>query len=102
MVLKINSPDSSQIEKLESLIDMIRSNGLRIVKVSEITNQTNITPTIPSWIKNGANSWSKNKASDSDFRIGIQYMIKQKIVKGLAPQHALKMIPSWTRNSAGW
>jgi peptidoglycan/xylan/chitin deacetylase (PgdA/CDA1 family) len=100
--LKVNSPDSSQIEKLESLIDMVRSNGLRIVKVSEIANKTSTTHTIPSWVKNSANFWSKNKTSSSDFLIGIQYMIKQNIVKGPIPQHVLKAIPSWTRNSAGW
>jgi peptidoglycan/xylan/chitin deacetylase (PgdA/CDA1 family) len=100
--VKINSPDSSQIEKLGTLIDMIRSNGLRIVKVSQIANQTNITPTIPSWIKNSADSWSKNKTSSSDFLIGIQYMIKQNIVKASALQHGLKTIPSWVRNNAGW
>ena len=101
-ILKINSVDSSQIEKLGALIDMIRGNGIRIVKVSQITNQTNLIPIIPSWIKNSADSWSKNKTSQSDFLIGIQYMVKQNIIKSPIPQHSFKTIPSWVRNNAGW
>lgn len=100
--LKINSLDSSQIDKLKTLIDMIRNNGLRIVKVSEIADQTNVTPDIPLWVKNSADSWSKNKMSNSDFLIGVQYMIKQNLVKAPTLKHDLKVIPSWFTNSAGW
>ena len=100
--LKTNSADSSQIEKLGALIDMIRGNGIRIVKVSQIANQTNLTQTIPLWIKNSADTWSKNETSSSDFLTGIQYMIKQNIVKSPIPQHSFKTIPSWVRNTAGW
>jgi hypothetical protein len=100
--LKLNSLDSSQIEKLKTLIDMIRNNGLRIIKVTEIANQTNVIPSIPLWIKNSADSWSKNKISSSDFLVGIQYMIKQNLVKTSTSKHELKIIPSWVANSAGW
>ncbi len=100
--LKENVADSSQIAKLGSLIDMIRSKGLNIVKISEINNQTSTASGIPSWVKSTASSWSANNISNHDFLVSIQYMIKQKIVNTPAPQYEITMIPSWVKNNAKW
>ncbi len=99
--LKVNSPDPSQIKNLESLIDMIRGNGLQIVKVSEIGNKTGVTSEVPPWVKLSAQSWSQGTASNSEFLNTIQFMIKQNIIKS-TPSAELKSIPNWLKHNAMW
>jgi hypothetical protein len=36
---------------------------------------------IPEWIKNNAGWWAKGQISDNDFVQGIQYLIKNGIIK---------------------
>jgi len=36
---------------------------------------------IPSWIKNNAGWWADGSIGDSDFVLGIQFLIKEGIVK---------------------
>ncbi len=59
---------------------------------------------VPSWIKNIAMLWSKNKIQDSDFVKAIQYLIEQGIIK--VPQiqttNSQSNIPSWIKATAGW
>ena len=61
---------------------------------------------IPSWIKNNAKWWSQGTMSDNDFVQGIQYLIKEKIVKipetKTSSGQSTKMIPSWVKSNAGW
>lgn len=64
-----------------------------------------VTPLIPVWIKNNAKWWSEGKIGDSDFVSGIQYLIKQGIMK--IPQtkstfNPSSQIPAWIKNNAGW
>ncbi len=63
------------------------------------------TISIPNWIKNNANWWSTGKISDSDFRLGIGYLIQHAII--VIPQVASSSIsspniPSWVKSDAGW
>ncbi len=60
---------------------------------------------IPPWIKNNAGWWSSDKISDQDFVQGIQYLIKQGIMKIPPTQSgsaASQIIPPWIKNNAGW
>ena len=62
-------------------------------------------PPIPSWIKNNAKWWSDGKIGDSDFVQGIQFLIKEEIVK--IPKTAKvaqsnQKIPDWIKSNAGW
>ena len=60
---------------------------------------------IPSWIKNNAKYWSGNKITDKDFVNGIQYLIKQKVIKIPDTKKegaATTTIPSWVKNTAGF
>jgi len=64
-----------------------------------------ILPPIPKWIKNSAGWWSEGLVDDSDFVNGIQWLIKNGIMK--IPQTQLEVqssevIPPWIKNSAGW
>ncbi|OLE44919.1 MAG: hypothetical protein AUF73_00710 [Thaumarchaeota archaeon 13_1_20CM_2_39_11] len=60
---------------------------------------------IPSWIKNNAKWWSQGAVSDDDFIKGIQYLIKNGIMKipygqsSASPSH---QIPVWVKNNAAW
>ena len=61
--------------------------------------------TIPYWIKNTAGWWSKNKVSNDEFILGIEYLINNKIINITAQnssKDSLNIIPSWIKNSAGW
>ena len=59
---------------------------------------------IPSWIKITAKFWTTDKITDKDFVTGIQYLIKNKIVKipqGKLTDSKTNMIPDWVKKSAG-
>lgn len=69
------------------------------------TGTTESTSSIPSWIKNNAKWWSKGQIEDPDFVSGIQYMIKEKIMKIPETKKgsgSSQQIPSWVKNNAGW
>ena len=61
---------------------------------------------IPDWVKNTAKWWSLTMISDKDFASGLEYLIKQNIIKvpaGAAAQgNPEPQIPSWLRENAGW
>jgi peptidoglycan/xylan/chitin deacetylase (PgdA/CDA1 family) len=100
-----NEPDLQQIQQLETLIDKVRSNGLKITDVSKINNEQ-VPIIIPSWIKNNAGWWANGQISDSDFISGIQYMIQNDIIiiQNLpqSGESSGQIIPSWIKNNAGW
>jgi len=61
--------------------------------------------TIPSWIKNNAKWWAEGTIGDKDFVNGIQYLIKEKIMKIPSTQSGSgtsQVIPSWIKNNAKW
>ncbi|RDJ31148.1 MAG: peptidase [Crenarchaeota archaeon] len=62
------------------------------------------SPEVPSWIKNNAGWWSKGSIGDSDFVSGIQYLVKEKIIKVSASStgESSPEIPSWIKSNAGW
>lgn len=58
---------------------------------------------IPSWIKINAKFWSDGKITDKDFVSGIQYLIKQKIIKIPSTQKegtGSQSIPAWVKDAA--
>ncbi|MCA9819264.1 MAG: peptidase, partial [Nitrosarchaeum sp.] len=61
---------------------------------------------IPSWIKNNAGWWADGSIDDSSFVQGIQFLIKEGIMK-IPPTTqgtgtGSSTIPSWIKNNAGW
>ena len=61
---------------------------------------------IPDWVRINAKWWSEGSIGDKDFASGIQFMIKERIIKipttenGQANQNV--KIPDWVRNNAKW
>jgi len=77
----------------------------------DTTSQTNPPPqtgqiVIPKWIKNNAKWWSQGSIDDENFASGIQYMIKQGIIKiPTSPSGQVTpgiKIPQWVKTNAGW
>ena len=64
-----------------------------------------IVEEIPLWVKNTAGWWADGKIEDSEFLDGIQFLIKNKIIKldNAEEQHnATQSVPIWVKNTAGW
>jgi len=64
---------------------------------------------LPDWIKNNAEWWSSGKINDKDFAGGIEYMVKEKIIR--IPQvesekemasFSVEKIPDWIKTNAKW
>lgn len=72
-----------------------------IVGISDKTKQS-----IPSWIKQYAQSWSKDEITDSQFASGIAELIQEKIllINGdiVKTKNQNGSIPSWFKNTALW
>jgi len=79
-------------------------------KESDRSIQTISEPVImPAWIKHNAKWWADDAISDNDFTSGIEFMIKQDIIK--VPQivsekekssFTLGKIPTWVKSNAKW
>jgi hypothetical protein len=65
-----------------------------------------VQPNIPSWIKNNAGWWADGSIDDNSFVQGIQFLIKEGIMKipstTQGPGTGTNQIPSWIKNNAGW
>ncbi|MFQ5497991.1 MAG: peptidase [Nitrosopumilus sp.] len=78
-------------------------------KIEEGTTQmVQPTPqsTIPDWIRNNAGWWADGQIDDDSFVQGIQYLIKQGIMK-IPPTNSeegnsSQIIPDWIKNNAKW
>ncbi|MEM3008371.1 MAG: peptidase [Candidatus Nitrosotenuis sp.] len=70
------------------------------------TSQQKSQAAIPSWIRNNAKWWADGTIGDTDFVQGIQFLIKEGILK-IPPTETGKVtgssqIPSWIKNNAKW
>ncbi len=63
------------------------------------------TSSIPSWIKNNAGWWADGTIDDNSFIQGIQYLVKENILK-IPPTSqgtsSANDVPAWVKNNAGW
>ncbi|WP_100182250.1 polysaccharide deacetylase family protein [Candidatus Nitrosotenuis aquarius] len=100
-----NEVNQEKIQLLESLISDVRSSGMKIVLLEQIPGLiSDDSIAVPDWVKSNAQWWSEGKIGDSDFTKGIQYLIKEKIIK--VPQTeketTAKKIPDWIKSNAKW
>jgi len=73
------------------------------------TTTQKTTTKLPDWIKNNARWWSSGAIEDRDFSKGIEYMIKEEIIRIPQVQTEKEMgtfsvgkIPDWIKNNARW
>jgi hypothetical protein len=60
---------------------------------------------IPDWIKTNAQWWYQGQVNDETFIKGIEFMIKEEIIKTTASKETQKeksTIPAWIKINAGW
>ncbi|GFN39800.1 MAG: hypothetical exported protein [Marine Group I thaumarchaeote] len=62
---------------------------------------------LPQWIRNNAKWWSEGQIGEADFLNGIQYMIKNGIMKipnlpEQATNTSVYKVPDWIKNNAKW
>ena len=74
-------------------------------KTIEITVK-NKSSKIPDWIKNNAGWWADGSIDDDSFIQGIQFLIKERIIKIPSTTQGdgtgSSKIPDWIKNNAGW
>lgn len=87
--------------------------GLEPVAIAQSSNETaqdlqyslGITAPLPDWIKNNTNSWVHGKIKDSEFTLGLQYLIANDFIS-IPQQHTAmksgKPIPAWIKEVAEW
>ena len=87
--------------------------GSGLVEIGPSTPKTTVpsdiikpSSQIPSWIKNNAGWWADGTIDDNSFIQGIQFLIKEGIMK-IPPttqgtSSSSNEIPSWIKNNAGW
>ena len=83
--------------------------GSAIIEIGPGSTNTVSVPektSIPSWIKNNAEWWAAGQIDDGSFVQGIQYLIKEDILK-IPPttqgsSSGSNDIPSWIKNNAEW
>jgi hypothetical protein len=61
---------------------------------------------IPDWVKNNAGWWANGDIDDNSFVQGIQFMIKEGLMRIPATEQGAgsqdNKIPDWVKNNAGW
>ncbi len=61
---------------------------------------------IPDWVRNNAGWWSDGSITDNDFASGLEFMIRENIIKVPTSSNVQSnenaIIPDWVRNNAGW
>ena len=77
-----------------------------IVSFEIQVGETNMPSNIPVWIKNNAEWWAADQIDDNSFVKGIQFLIKEDILK-IPPTSqgtgaGSNEIPTWVKNNAGW
>ena len=81
--------DSSFLQGIEYLInegiivipENVRSPSASTEEHMERLGLTPATPEVPGWVKNNAGWWAEGQIDDSSFLQGIQYLVKEGIIK---------------------
>lgn len=104
---EINGPISVQFDNLNG-------NSLARVSLPIVVNRINMFSddivsngiSIPDWVRENARWWSTNQIQDNDFALGIEFMIKEGIIKVPLTNHAQNEedvgIPNWVKKNAEW
>ncbi len=80
-----------------------------VINSGEVTSlelEPSAAAKIPDWVKNNAGWWADGQIDDNSFVQGLQFMIKEGIMKipvteqGSGSQD--NEIPDWVKNNAGW
>jgi len=87
-----------------------RTKSIEIVgtqlEMFQISSVTQATPSVPSWVQNNAEWWSKGLIGEEDFLSGIKFLINQGIIQVSTSsditQSSLQFVPNWVKDTARW
>jgi len=100
-VAEILLPDNRIIKSDPFLLSSGEKKTINIM-INDISSESNI----PAWIKNNAGWWAEGTIDDSSFVQGIQFLIKEDILKipstTQGTDSGSNEIPAWIKNNAGW
>jgi len=105
--LELTNGDDSRIILIpffsgDSQIEIIGTDALD-TGLDEIISEPELQ--IPSWVKSNAGWWAAGQISDSDFVLGIQFLITEGVMS-IPPTESgtssSQDIPNWIRNNAEW
>jgi hypothetical protein len=75
-------------------------------EMSSVDEKPSAGAKIPDWVKNNAGWWADGQIDDDSFVQGIQFMIKEGIMRIPATEQGAgaqeNKIPDWVKNNAGW
>ncbi|MCZ6583258.1 MAG: hypothetical protein O6761_08860 [Thaumarchaeota archaeon] len=103
-VIDDESIEISNEEVTEENIEEIIEKIIRDEEI-KITKQKSAEIVLPNWIKNNAEWWASDLITNDDFSTGIEYMIKEGIIKVPSTEvagEASDEIPDWVKNNAEW
>jgi len=75
----VNSYNEKQIDELKNIIDGLKEKDYKIVPIGKINS--NLVVLVPSWIKSNAGWWADGSIDDNTFVQGIEYLVKNGIIK---------------------
>jgi len=110
---KHNTAEFTIPEDVSGIVNLnfqnLEDNKLAQTSIPIIVNSTiheNNDTLIPQWIRNNASWWADGSIDDNSFVQGIQYMIKEGIMKipptSQGTTTGTNQIPSWIKNNASW
>jgi len=103
----IESTDESELLSDEPLLQETQISAQELDSLDKARDELIESEAIPVWIKTSTGWWADGSIGDNDFAQGIQYMIKNDIIRiPNLPEYDVKTaqekIPDWIKNIAGW
>lgn len=95
---------------VETVVSLYGEDGFLETEIEpepeSVTESPTVETQIPDWIRNNAKWWSTNQITDTDFAKGLEFLIKEGIIKipeeTQSIDQAEQNIPGWLRKNAGW
>lgn len=108
---KVDTPQEQTPPKIDQITLQIQQEQQKAKIIldeilgKDIDNWDTMILEIPSWIRQNAGWWATGSISDSDFILGIQFLIDEKIIQIHLDHQDFEIdseIPDWVKQNAEW
>jgi len=102
---KETTTDVSELLSDESELQETPTSAEVSESLDKVRAELNEAQAIPVWIKTSAGWWSEEKIADSDFVLGIEFLIKNDVITIPQTESVINsppQIPDWIGVNAGW
>jgi len=100
------SPTTSKLIDIEPSVDFTLGGARQKMELKMIDHSFSEDAPVPDWIRNNAKWWVEGTIDDGDFTSGIQYLIKEDIIRipetVSSTSNGSQEIPGWIKNNADW